>query len=79
MYQGIVEANRPLEEVVSMPEMLEGRYSLEEGDPLVLFNAFDVMQNDPDCKLDVFFCRYRCVCSSCRTLPTHSQVSYSHH
>ena len=54
MYQGIVEANWPLEEVVSMPEMLEGRYSLEEGDQLVLLNAFDVMQNDPDCKLDVF-------------------------
>ena len=54
MYQGIVEARRPLEEVVSMPEMLEGRYSLEEADQLVLLNAFDVMQKDPDCKLDVF-------------------------
>ena len=28
MYQGIVKVNRPLKEVVSMPEMLEGRYSL---------------------------------------------------
>ena len=54
MYQGIVEANRPHEEVVSMPEMLEGRYSLEEGHQLVLLNAFDVMQKDLDCKLDVF-------------------------
>ena len=26
----------------------------------------------------MFFCRYRCVCSSCRTLPTHYQVSYGH-
>ena len=43
MYQGIVEANWPHEEVVSMPEVFEGRYSLEEGGQLVLLNAFDVM------------------------------------
>ena len=39
-----VEANRPLEEVVSMSEMLEGKYSPEEEDQLVLLNASDVMQ-----------------------------------
>ena len=54
MYQGIVEANQLLEEVVSMPKTFEGRYSLEEGDQFVLLNAFDIMQKDPDCKLDVF-------------------------
>ena len=54
MYQGTVEAIRPLEEVVSIPEMSEDRYSLEEGDQLVLLSAFDVMRKGPDCKLDVF-------------------------
>ena len=61
-----------------MPEMLEGRYSLAEGDQMVLLNAFDVMQKYPDCKLDVFSCRYRCVYFSCRTLPMYYLVSYGH-
>ena len=37
-----------------MPEIAAGEHSLEEGDQLVLLNAFDVMHKDPNCKLDIF-------------------------
>ena len=47
------EANRPFEEVVNMPEMLQVRFTGRRNQ-LVLLNAFDVMRKDPDCKLDVF-------------------------
>ena len=36
-----------------MPETLEGRYSLEEGDQLVMLNGFDVIQKT-DREMDVF-------------------------
>lgn len=54
MYHKTMAANCPLSEVVSMPEMAAGQHDLEEGDQLVLLNAFDVMHKNPDSVLDVF-------------------------
>ncbi len=54
MHHTTMEANCPLSDIVSMPEMAEGQHSLEEGDQLVLLNALDVMHKDPQSVLDVF-------------------------
>ncbi len=54
MHHTTMEANCPLHVVVDMPEMTSGTHNLEEGDQLVLLNAFDVMHKHPRAKLDVF-------------------------
>ena len=41
MYHTVMETNCPLYDIVSMPEMTSGVLHLEEGDQLVLLNAFD--------------------------------------
>ena len=53
MYHTNMKANWSLSDVVSMPEMAAGKRSLEEGDQLVILNAFDVMHKDPCSRLDV--------------------------
>jgi len=54
MHHTIMEANCPLSEVTSMPEMAGCQHNLEEGDQLVLLNAFYVMHKNPESVLDVF-------------------------
>ena len=54
MHHTQIEANFPLPEIVSMPEMTGGQHNLEEGDQLVLLNAFDVMHKNPESILDIF-------------------------
>ena len=54
MHHTIMEANCPLSEILSMPEMDTGRHDLEEGDQLVILNAYDVMHKDPQVQLDIF-------------------------
>lgn len=54
MHHTTMKANHSLSDIVSMPEMATGRHNLEEGDQLVLLNAFDVMHKDPQSILDVF-------------------------
>lgn len=54
MYHDKMEANCPLLEIISMPEMIEGQHNLEEGDQLVLLNAIDMMHKDPETILYVF-------------------------
>ena len=49
-----LKANHSLSDIVSMPEMAMGQYNLEEGDQLVLLNAFDIMDKNPQSTLDVF-------------------------
>ena len=46
-------SNCNLTDVVSMPEMVEGHHTLEEGDQLVVLNAVDVNHKDPNAKLDI--------------------------
>ena len=47
-------SNCKLSDIVSMPEMLAGEHNLEEGDQLVILNAFDVMFKHPNCTLDIY-------------------------
>ena len=47
-------ANHSVSDIVSMLEMAAGHHNLEEGDQLVLLNAFDVMDKNPQSTLDVF-------------------------
>ena len=47
-------ANHSVSDIVSMPEMAAGQHNLEEGDQLVLLNAFDVTDKNPQSILDVF-------------------------
>ena len=54
MHHTTIEANVPLSVAVCMPEMEAGGHNLEEGDQLVLLNAFDVMYKNPNVTLDVF-------------------------
>ena len=54
MHHTTMEASCPLSDMVSMPEMAAGQHNLEEGDQLVLLNAFDVMHKNPQSILDVF-------------------------
>ena len=54
MHHKTMKANKLLSEIVSMPEMTMGKHNLEEGDQLVLLNAFDVMHKNPQSTLDVF-------------------------
>ncbi len=54
MHHGTIVANCPLPNVLSMPELEAGKHDLEEGDQLVLLNAFDVMDKHPESKLDIF-------------------------
>ncbi|KAJ8034055.1 hypothetical protein HOLleu_24474 [Holothuria leucospilota] len=54
MHHTSIMANCDLPDVISMPEMLDGRHTLEEGDQLVILNAFDVNCKDPTVKLDIF-------------------------
>ena len=54
MHHTTIEANVPLSVAVCMPEMEAGGHNLEEGDQLVLLNAFDVMYKNPNATLDVF-------------------------
>ena len=54
MHHKTIEANVPLSVAVCMPEMEAGGHNLEEGDQLVLLNAFDVMYKNPNATLDVF-------------------------
>jgi len=60
-----------------MPEMAAGKHNLEEGDQLVLLNAFDVMAKNPQSILDIFFSRHRCVHSSVRPFSYASKVNYT--
>ena len=53
-YHDKMEANCPLSDIISIPEMIAGQHSIEEGDQLVLLNAVDVMHKDPETMLDVF-------------------------
>jgi len=39
-----------IRDVLSMPEMVEGRLTLEEGNQLVILNAFIVNHKDPNAK-----------------------------
>ena len=48
MYHTNMKANCSLSDVVSMPEMAAGKRSLEDGDQLVILNAFDVFLVDTD-------------------------------
>ena len=54
MHNTTTKANHPLSDTVGMHEMAVGEHNLEEGDQLVLLNAFDVMEKNPHFKLDVF-------------------------
>ncbi|KAJ8046467.1 hypothetical protein HOLleu_05142 [Holothuria leucospilota] len=54
MHHTSIMANCDLPDVMSMPEMLDGRHTLEERDQLVILNAFDVNCKDPTVKLDIF-------------------------
>lgn len=54
IHHTVMEATCPLSDVVSMPEMTPGQHHLEEGDQLVLLNAFDVMHKNPHTTLDIF-------------------------
>ena len=54
MHHTVMEANCPLSDIVSMPEMTSGLHHLEEGGQLVLLNAFDVMHKNSNTTLDVF-------------------------
>ena len=42
-----MEANCPLSDIDSMPEIVSGLHDFEESDQLVLLNAFDVMYKNP--------------------------------
>ena len=46
MHHTVTEANCPLSDIVSMPEMTSGLQHFEESDQLVLLNAFAVMHNN---------------------------------
>ena len=54
MHHTTMIANHSVSDIVSMPEMAAGQHNLEEGDQLVLLNAFDVMDKNPQSTLDVF-------------------------
>ena len=54
MHHTTMRANHSLSDIVSMPEMAVDQHNLEEGDQLVLLNAFDVMAKNPQSTLDVF-------------------------
>jgi len=54
MHHTTMIANHSVSDIVSMPEMAVGQHNLEEGDQLVLLNAFDVMDKNPQSTLDVF-------------------------
>jgi len=43
-----------LSDIVGMREMAAGQHNLEEGDQLVLLNAFDKMAKNPQSILDIF-------------------------
>ena len=49
-----MEANCPLSDIDSMPEMASGLHHFEESDQLVLLNAFDVVHNNSNTTLDFF-------------------------
>ena len=42
----MLKANCPLSDIVSIPDMVSGLHHLEEGDQLVLLNAFVVMHKN---------------------------------
>ena len=46
MHHTVTEANCPLSDIVSMPEMTSGLHHFDESDQLVLLNAFDVMHKN---------------------------------
>ena len=54
MHHTTMIANHSVSDIVSMPEMAAGQHNLEEGDQLVLLNAFDVMDKNPQSTLNVF-------------------------
>lgn len=54
MHHTTMEANCPLADILSMSEMMEGKHNLEEGDQLVILNAFDVMHKNPQTTLHIF-------------------------
>ena len=54
MHHTVTEANCPLSNIVSMPNMTSGLHHFEEIDQLVLLNAFDVMHKNSNTTLE--FC-----------------------
>ena len=54
MHHTVTEANCPLSDIVSMPEMTSGLHHFEESGQFVLLNAFDVMPKNSNTTLD--FC-----------------------
>ena len=54
MYRTTIQANYDISDVVSMPEMKTGHHSLEEGDQLVILNAYDIKLKYDNPILDIF-------------------------
>ena len=52
MHHTVTEANCPLSDIVSMPEMASGLHHSEESDQSVLLNAFDVMHKNSSTTLE---------------------------
>lgn len=54
MHHTVMEADRSLANIVSIPEMKSGKHNLEEGDWFFILNAFDVMHKHPNSNIYVF-------------------------
>ena len=68
MHHTVTEANCPLSDIVSMPEMTSGLQNFEESDQLVLLNAFDVVHKNSNTTLDFLSVGYKCFLPTSSTL-----------
>jgi hypothetical protein len=53
-FRNVVQSNVQLDEVVSLPELQEGRHELEEADQQIILHAIDIGRRVPQPKLSVY-------------------------
>jgi hypothetical protein len=53
-FRNVVQSNVQLDEVVSLPELQEGRHELEEADQQIILHAIDIGRRVPQPKLNVY-------------------------
>ena len=68
MHHTVTEANCPLSDIFSMPEMTSGLHHFEESDQPLLLNAFDVVHKNSDTLLDFLSVGYKCFLPTSSTL-----------